>query len=54
MDLENRQKRNTFPSNESDIQILKQLYFGNHLESNDLERAVKLLHLLNIELKGRI
>lgn len=37
-----------------DLQILKQLYYGNHLNENELERALKLLYLLDIELKRRI
>lgn len=37
-----------------DIDILSQLYNGNHLEPNELERAIKLLYLLNTELNRRI
>ena len=37
-----------------DIDIIKQLLNGNHLESNELERAHKLIYLLNIELKRRV
>ena len=31
-----------------DIEILKALYFGNHLNNNELERAVKIIYLLNL------
>lgn len=37
-----------------DIQILTQLYKGNHLNDSELERASKLLYLLDIELKSKI
>jgi len=37
-----------------DLEIIKQLYYGNHLNADEQERALKLLHLLNIELKSRI
>lgn len=37
-----------------DIEIIKQLLDGNHLETNEIERAFKLLYLLNIELKRRL
>jgi hypothetical protein len=37
-----------------DLDILNQLLKGNHLEPNELERAIKLLYLLNIELKVRL
>ena len=37
-----------------DVEILKALYNGNHLESNELERAIKLLYLLNMSIKKRI
>jgi len=37
-----------------DIQILKALYFGNHLNDNEMERAYKLLKMLDTELKSRI
>jgi hypothetical protein len=36
-----------------DMQILKQLYAGNHLNNAELERAHKLVYLLNQELKTR-
>lgn len=39
---------------DEDLQILKQLYFANHLNENELERANKLLYLLNVTLKARI
>lgn len=37
-----------------DIDILKQLLQGLHLNEKELERAIKLLYLLEIELKNRI
>ena len=37
-----------------DLDILNQLYNGLHLEDEDLERAIKLLYLLNVELKSRV
>ena len=37
-----------------DIDILKALLEGTHLNDNERERAYKLLYLLNIELKRRI
>ena len=39
---------------ENDLIILKQLYNGNHLNDLELERALKLIKLLEIELKRRI
>ena len=41
-------------SSEEDIQIIKQLYYGNHLNDDELERAHKLLYLFNVELKRRV
>ena len=38
----------------NDIDIIKQLLNGNHLNTKELERANKLLYLLNAELKRRI
>ena len=37
-----------------DIEILKQLLNGNHLNNVELERANKLLYLLDLEIKRRI
>ena len=37
----------------SDIDILKQLLSGNHLESKDLARARVLVYGLSVELKRR-
>jgi hypothetical protein len=37
-----------------DIDILKQLMHGNHLEDKDLDRAKKLLKLLTVQLKSRV
>lgn len=37
-----------------DLDILKQLYHGNHLNEYELIRARKLLHSLNLELESRI
>jgi len=39
---------------EKDISILKALYFGNHLEPNEIKIALKLLYSLNVELKSRV
>ena len=39
---------------EIDINIIKALYYGNHLEDHELERAHKLMHLLSVELRQRI
>ena len=36
-----------------DLAILRALYFGNHLSDAEMERAAKLLYLLNQELKSR-
>ena len=37
-----------------DLQILKQLYNGNHLNDNEMERATKIIYLLDNEIKRRI
>ena len=37
-----------------DIEILKQLLNGNHLNDSELERAFKLVYLLDIEVKRRV
>ena len=37
-----------------DLDILRQLYSGLHLESKDLERASKLVHGLGEALKRRV
>lgn len=39
---------------ENDLIILKQLYAGNHLNNLEIERAKKLLYLLNVDLNSRI
>ena len=39
---------------ESDLEIIKQLYDGNHLNDDERERAYKLVYLLGQELKGRV
>ncbi len=39
---------------EKDLEILKQLYEGNHLNENELERALKLIKLLEIGIKERV
>jgi len=36
-----------------DIDIVKQLMSGNHLEPNELDRAEALLHSFIIGMKGR-
>ena len=38
----------------NDEQILKQLLYGNHLNDKELERALKLNKMLEIDLKSRI
>lgn len=37
-----------------DFAILRALYLGNHLNNDELERASKLLYLLQVSLKDRI
>ena len=37
----------------NDLEIIAQLYFGNHLEERDLIRADYLIEMLRIELKSR-
>lgn len=37
-----------------DLDIIKQLLSGNHLEDNELKRADKLVHLLDLEIKRRL
>ena len=39
---------------EGDLKLLSQLWEGNHLESNELERANKILFLLKLELERRL
>ena len=34
-----------------DLEILQSLLNGNHLNNNEMERAAKLLYLLDIEIK---
>jgi len=38
----------------TDLDIIKQLLNGNHLEDTDLEKASSLVHLLDMEVKRRI
>ena len=38
---------------ENDLRILKALYNGHHLNSEELERAIKLVYLLKVEIKSR-
>ena len=40
--------------NEKDLEIIKQLHYGNHLNNDELERAFYLLSVLKIELNSRI
>lgn len=47
-------KDNFIHTDDKDIHILKALYFGNHLNSNELERALKILYLLDVSVKERI
>ena len=37
-----------------DIEIIKQLYNGNHLEDKELNKARHILHGLNLSLKDRL
>ena len=37
-----------------DLEILKALYHGNHLDDKELERAEKLLNLLRAALRDRV
>ena len=37
-----------------DLEILKALYYGNHLSNSEMERALWLLHQLSINLKHRV
>lgn len=37
-----------------DIEILQQLLNGNHLDDKELERASKLIYLLDVEIKSRV
>lgn len=37
-----------------DIDILKQLLNGNHLEMNEVERADKIVYLLRMEVDRRL
>ena len=45
---------NETEQNKKDLRILKALYFGNHLNNNELEKVNKLIYLLKEELKRRI
>jgi|TARA_R100001530_G_scaffold89394_1_gene62270 uncharacterized protein YqgQ len=38
----------------TDLEILEQLYKGNHLDKKHFERAKQILHGLNTTLKDRI
>ena len=38
---------------ETDLQIIKQLYNGNHLSDTELDRAVALMYQLNAEMQSR-
>jgi hypothetical protein len=37
-----------------DIIIIRQLLNGNHLEQKELERAFKLVYMLDLEVKRRL
>jgi|TARA_R100000093_G_scaffold70867_3_gene45051 hypothetical protein len=39
---------------QEDIQILSQLLSGNHLNDKEIERAMKLIFMLNQEIKRRV
>lgn len=43
-----------FNTQENDLMILRQLYLGLHLEPKELERAHKLLYLMNNDLNKRL
>lgn len=36
-----------------DLEIIKQLLAGNHLNNEELERASKLVYLLDLDIKAR-
>ena len=38
----------------TDLEILEQLYKGNHLNKRYFKRAKQILHSLNVTLEGRI
>jgi hypothetical protein len=39
---------------EYDLMVLSALYYGNHLEPKELERARRLVYMLDIEFKSRV
>ena len=39
---------------DKDIQILKQLYYGNHLSDQELERAYEVVKMVSDELQDRL
>jgi len=39
---------------DKDIQILKQLYYGNHLSDQELERAFEVVKMVSDELQDRL
>jgi len=39
---------------ENDLRILRDLYNGNHLNNDDLERALTLIKLMEISIKERV
>ena len=39
---------------DEDLRILRALYVGNHLEEYELERALKIVFLLDKEIKARV
>jgi hypothetical protein len=40
--------------NKKDIEVLKALYYGNHLNDKEMERALWLLHIMSRELEQRV
>ena len=38
----------------NDIEILRQLYYGEHLNKEELERAKQVVHGLQTQLDGRV
>lgn len=39
---------------EKDLEILNQLLYGNHLEDKDIEKAIRLLYAMDLNLRGRV
>jgi len=52
--LQKQAKRSRLYNPDKDMEILKAIYNGNHVSYDDLDRALKLLKLMEIELKRRV